>query len=277
MTQRPIGRISPVSSASSRNSAGRCSRWPSGCQRTSASTPTGEPSSRLTTGWKWSWSSLRLSAPRRSAASSLRADAVSSSSCRNATTWPRPAGLGGVHRDVRVPEQVLARACRRGRSARSRCSRSTIGAASSSSIGWTQAVEQALADRRGDLRRLDVLEQDRELVAAEPAGRVAGPDDRPDPLGDDLERPVALGVPEPVVQVLEVVEVDEQHRGVVRAAAAQPRRARGRRGPGARAVRQAGQRVAVGELAQLVVQPRVVERDRRLADEQLGELDVALA
>ena len=42
-------------------------------------------------------------------------------------------------------------------------------------------------------------------------------------------------------------------------------------------VREPRQRVAIGELPQLVVQPGVVERGRRLADEELGQLHVAVA
>ena len=140
-----------------------------------------------------------------------------------------------------------------------------------------EALEEPLRrPPRHEPRPLDVLEQHRELVAAEAARGVAGPDDRPDALGDDPERPIALGVAEPVVQVLEVVEVDEQHRGVVRAAAAQPVEGVVHAVLEPRAVREPRQRVAVGQLAELVVQARVVERDRRLADEQLRELDVAL-
>ena len=130
-------------------------------------------------------------------------------------------GLRGIHRDVGVPEQVLARravgTAQRVADARAHDRRGVVEL-----DRLDDPLEEAVADQRDVARTVDVLEQDRELVAAEPARGVARPDDRPDAVGNDPERAVALRVPEPIVQVLEVVEVDEQDRGVVRAAAAQP-------------------------------------------------------
>ena len=67
-----------------------------------------------------------------------------------------------------------------------------------------------------------VVEQDRELVAAQPRGDVAGPDARPDPVRDRDEQPVARRVAQRVVDVLEVVEVEEQHGRDRRAARGPP-------------------------------------------------------
>ena len=56
-----------------------------------------------------------------------------------------------------------------------------------------------------------IPEEDRELVAADPGGQVAGPQRRLDALADGRQERVAGGVAEGVVDDLEVVEVEEQH------------------------------------------------------------------
>ena len=94
----------------------------------------------------------------------------------------------------------------------------------------------------------EVGEHDRELVAAEPGQRVALAQRAAEALGDDLEQLVAVVVPERVVDLLEAVEVDEQHRDrAVRAHALD-------RALDAlveeRAVRQPGEGVVEGEVAQ---------------------------
>jgi hypothetical protein len=72
-----------------------------------------------------------------------------------------------------------------------------------------------LADAVGDLGRLpgvaDLLEQDRELVAAETADRVGGAQDVLYPAGERDQQPVADGMAEAVVDELEAVEVDVEH------------------------------------------------------------------
>ena len=55
----------------------------------------------------------------------------------------------------------------------------------------------------------DAGQHEHELLAAEPADSVAGPDDRAELGGGGGERLVALGVAERVVDALEVVEVDD--------------------------------------------------------------------
>ena len=74
-----------------------------------------------------------------------------------------------------------------------------------------QAVEQSLGDVDRAVDAAAVLEQDRELVAAEAGGGVAGAGGAADAIGDGLQQLVADGVAERVVDRLEVVEVDEQH------------------------------------------------------------------
>ena len=68
------------------------------------------------------------------------------------------------------------------------------------------------------------------------------------PLGDDLEQLVAVVVPERVVDLLEAVEVDEQHRDRALRAHALDRALDAL--VEERAVRQAGERVVEGEVAQ---------------------------
>ena len=82
-----------------------------------------------------------------------------------------PGGLRAVHRDVGVAEQVLAAARRRtaipmlalDEHLRARRSRTALGAPS----------QIRSASRAASLRSASVLEQDGELVAAQPGGRVA--------------------------------------------------------------------------------------------------------
>ena len=57
-----------------------------------------------------------------------------------------------------------------------------------------------------------ILDEDRELVAAEPGDRVAGPDRPAEPFRDPDHQFVADRMPEGVVDRLEVVEVDEHDR-----------------------------------------------------------------
>src|SRR3954471_8264696 len=100
------------------------------------------------------------------------------------------------------------------------------------------------------LGRERLRENDRELVAPEPSGRVPGPDRLLDPLADLLEHLVAEVVTPPVVDRLEVVEVDVEQTG--RLALLMPEldrvaEALVEEGP----VGEAGQRVVEGLLPQL--------------------------
>ena len=64
----------------------------------------------------------------------------------------------------------------------------------------------------------EVFADGEELVAAEPHQRIGGPDDRAHLLRHSDEQPVACGMVDGVVDQLEVVEVDEEHRdGCLRA------------------------------------------------------------
>ena len=75
---------------------------------------------------------------------------------------------------------------------------------------------ERLGDPLGDPGRAalaaDVLGQDRELVAAEAGDRVARAQRLLEPRGDRREQLVAGRVAEAVVDELELVEVEEEHR-----------------------------------------------------------------
>ena len=108
---------------------------------------------------------------------------------------------------------------------------------------------------------------------------------RPDPLGDGDQELVAGGMAERVVDDLEVVEVEEQddRHPVGLPVAEVLRDLLGEQGP----VRQVGQRVVVGLVAELLLEPAelgqrllelaVLERDRDLVGERLEEAQVVVA
>ena len=99
--------------------------------------------------------------------------------------------------------------------------------------------------------RAQVFQHHRELVAADPRDGVPAADHLLQALGHGAQGAVAGGVAEAVVDVLEVVQVEEQHRHARTLAARahdRPRQALGQQ----RAVGQVGEGVVVGEVAQLL-------------------------
>ena len=130
----------------------------------------------------------------------------------------------------------------------------------STTYGALTALQQPRRQRR-DLvrRRARVGADDHELVAAQPRGQVAAPDRRSQALGDRAQQLVARPVAERVVDHLEAVQVQQQQRQAALAAAGgRDRLLDVRRQVGA--VRQAGQRVLERLDAQLVLDPRAVQR-----------------
>ena len=130
-------------------------------------------------------------------------------------------------------------------------------------------LDGAAGNRGRDLRRR-ALEEDRELVAAEAGDGVARSQQGPETLGDDAQQAVTRGMPEAVVDRLEVVEVDAQH-GRVRAIGLALRQ----RGSDAisedRPVRQAGERV-VGRFVQQAHPAHVqLTRDQHEPQDDEGE------
>ena len=114
-----------------------------------------------------------------------------------------------------------------------------------------ERVEHAPGERHRLALALEFLGEDHELVAAEPRDRVAVAHQLREPLGDRHQQAVADVVTEVVVDGLELVEVDEQHRQHAGAAVQARHRLAG-------AVHQQG---AVGELGQRVVQGLALEPD----------------
>ena len=135
------------------------------------------------------------------------------------------------------------------------------------------------------LRSAVVDEQQGELVAAEPGREVVVPDAALDPLGDRAEEPVAGGVAEGVVHDLEVVEVEEQDGEDASRAASSARLSLDLLGEH-RPVREPRQRVVVGLVAELLLEPgqlgerllelAVLERDRGLVGERLEQPQVVV-
>jgi hypothetical protein len=71
---------------------------------------------------------------------------------------------------------------------------------------------RTLADRQRLVGAAHLAADDQELVATEAAHQVAVADRAEEPLADVGEQPVAGRVAQPVVEVLELVEADEDHR-----------------------------------------------------------------
>ena len=120
---RPSSLIRSVSSASSmkRSGSSRPSRgW---CQRASASTAQLRPLPSSTSGWKYGLMCPCAMASRRSSTSAWRASSASYMPGEKIALRDLPAGLGGVHREVGVAQQLVGRARARRSRARRRCSR----------------------------------------------------------------------------------------------------------------------------------------------------------
>ena len=140
------------------------------------------------------------------------------------------------------------------------------------------------ASRSGSaLAPVGALDQDRELVAAQPRHRVRGPGAGEEPLRRRDEQPVALGVAQAVVHRLEVVEVEEQHRDRVPAAAGQRQRV-AHPVPEQRAVGEPGERIVERLVGELLLQPLPLAHvagvehdalDRRVV-QQVGRQDLGV-
>ena len=191
-----------------------------------------------------------LGARRRARSPSARSSAAASASVGVEDLVAALAvALGRVHRDVGVAQQVLddAVADLADRDADARLHVERLA-------GDLERLAHGGEHALGDLDRLralaDALEQDPELVAAEAGRGVAGAQAAAQALGDLDEQLVAGGVAERVVDRLEVVEVEHADgdevalaggavQGVLDAVVEE------------RAVRQLGERVVEGAVAQL--------------------------
>ncbi len=118
-----------------------------------------------------------------------------------------------------------------------------------------------------------MFEDDRELVAAEPGHGVGAPDHAEQALGDRDQQPVAGQMAVAVVDRLEAVEIDEDHRDQV-AVALEPAERLAQPVLEQRPIRQAGQGVVPGQLAELALDPLALDRVPDRAAQQAG---IALA
>ena len=125
-------------------------------------------------------------------------------------------GLRGVHRNVGVTQQFGSRVARL--AACDADAGADVDLLAEKPERNPQRGPDALGDAGGS-RDVGVFEQDGELVAAKPRGRVLGADRRPQPMRGLDQDVVAGGVTEAVVDRLEVVEVDEEDRQVADLAA----------------------------------------------------------
>ena len=116
--------------------------------------------------------------------------------------------LGLVHRQIGIAENLL-----RGDAACQPIGDPHAGAhahvPAGDPEGTIERVDQALGDALS-IVRIDTADENGELVATEPGGKVDRADRGRDPTGDRDQELVAGLVPEHVVDDLEVVEVEEQ-------------------------------------------------------------------
>ena len=172
-TNSPSGMIRPVASATGMKRSGGTRPRVGECQRSSASTPTIASAAEVDR----AAGSGRLNSPRWRPSRSSCSSPSSSPSSRAISSLEHlvaaAAGLlGGVHRDVGVPDQLVARAraaavsddADAGAERELAVRRSSTGSDRRSSSRSASAIATRL---------VRALEQQRELVAAEPGERVA--------------------------------------------------------------------------------------------------------
>ena len=114
-----------------------------------------------------------------------------------------------------------------------------------------QLGAEALGHRGDRARVLHVLEEDGELVAAEPGDGVLRPQADGQPLAEADEQLIARAVSEAVVDDLEAVEIEEQHREQL-ASALGARQGMGEAIDEERSIGQAGERIAEGLPRELI-------------------------
>ncbi len=125
---------------------------------------------------------------------------------------PAAGLLGAVHRGVGVADQLVGAAAERGggRDADAGVREHLLAAAERERP--PERLQDALGDGDGVALVAEVLAQDRELVAAEAGHQLVAANGRAQPLSGRGEQLVAGPVAEAVVDELEAVEVEEQHR-----------------------------------------------------------------
>ncbi len=172
---------------------------------------------------------------------------------RRRATLPRR--LGPVHGRIGIAQEVVGR--RPGRRVHEPHARAGGDLAA---VDSDRGGQGARNPRHGHVRVArggQPLKQHGELVAAEPRHGVAAARGAPEPLGHHAQQPVPGGVPERVVDLLEVVQVEVRHRDVL-----------ARRRTRAARAREPAQRVG-----EAVAQERPVGQPReRVVERLVGEL-----
>ena len=190
-----------------------------GCrQRISASTPVGAPVVRSTAGCNasTSWSSV-FSASRSSASRASWSVLAASRAESYAATLPPPslawymAMSARRSSSVRSAVPASATTTPTETSTDIRTPATSVGAASRSAISRACRSAYVIGAARSPItgtRR----QQQRELVAAEAGEQVPGAGEGAQPVGGQPQQLVAGGVPEGVVDLLELVDVEQQQR-----------------------------------------------------------------
>lgn len=125
-----------------------------------------------------------------------------------AVMGPGPAGLGGIHGRIGVPQQIAGVGAVVGIERAADAQRCDGAFAAGQHDRLLHARKEA-ADEDGDILPRDVRRQDqREFVAAQPESLVAGPQHGAQPRGDHDQHRVARIMAVPVVDLLEPVHVD---------------------------------------------------------------------
>ena len=191
------------------------------------------------------------------------------------------AGLGYVHGDVGVADQLLRAqvAAVADGDARAHINRHALGP---DRHRIREGIHDPARDRdRGGLGVTRLLDHHCELVAAQARRAVLGTQAALQAPGHRHQQLVAGGMPEAVVDRLEVVEVDEHDRDVLFV----DERLADRVGE-QRAVGQAGERIVVGLMVELLLEDAeledglleavVLESDARVGGERLEQLQIVV-
>ncbi len=237
-----MGTMSPVSSARGmKDIGGSRPRW--GCsQRTNASTPTTSPGGEADDRLVEDAQLVALDGPVQGAFDVETLHRLGPHVLVEELEAGPALRLGPVHGGVRIPNQRLGRVGSR-----------PHGHADAHAEEHLLSVDQergleGVGDALGHAPRLPagggVLAHDHELVAPEAGHGVLGPYGLAEPLGHRDQQGVPGGVAPAVVEDLEAVEVDEQHR--------HPGTAPG--GPGQGLVQPVGEQGPIGEAGEGVVE-----------------------
>ena len=189
---------------------------------------------------------------------------------------PPPTGpLRLVHRGVRLLDELIDGRAVRGADRHADRDRGPDGLAGEFE-GGGNGVDGPLGNGECLIAGGELLEQQRELVTAQAGDRIRRPNDRAQSLRHEGQEPVTPGVAEHVVHRLEVVEVDEQDGDGCSLPTRQPGEGMLDSVMEEAAVGEAGERVVERPVAELVIEPTVLDRHGRLERQRAGERESTL-